>query len=82
MPDWNVRSFQDLVGNLRNWGSFGDSEVYDCNGMLMLLGACVDNLIEYADDYQLRTFGNTLDVEQLLFLERLVGLAREGENEE
>lgn len=82
-PDWNIQTYEQLTARLRDWTSFGDGPgtQYDYNGMLHLLGACVDNLRENVDEHVLQTFGPCLEEDQLSFLEQLVRLAREGREE-
>lgn len=67
----DVHSFEDLTAFLRGWGSFPDPAVYDFVGMAHLLGACLDNLRECANDADLDELEEVLDKPQRTFLKQL-----------
>ena len=42
----NIKDFADLENRLRNWENFGTEFMYDANGMIYLLKACLDSIVK------------------------------------
>lgn len=69
---WQFSSFVDLKEFLRHWTFWGGDEgPYDVVGMMCLLGACLDNLREFALHAELEDVGECLTPEQAEFLQNL-----------
>jgi len=69
-------SYKDLVDFIRTWQSWLGPGQFDFNGLMGLLGACLDNLRERAADATeldefLEGFDEFLEPEQLNFLKHL-----------
>lgn len=74
-----LRTFDQLIKFLRNWGSSGQAD-YDIVGMLHLVGACADSLADQATDSDLNRAQECLTQRQIDFLiklgTRLTGLIK------
>jgi hypothetical protein len=63
-----IRSFDDLENALRLWRSFKDQEIYDLNGMMAIVAACLDNLRENMTETDFDEVGDCLTEVQRMFL--------------
>ena len=72
-PLKDVASFSQLLEYLKNWRSSFDSleEQYDFGGMAQLLGACLDNMRQFALESELEDLCEYLTAEQWKFLNSL-----------
>jgi hypothetical protein len=66
-----IKSFEDLVKFVENWRSWSGGGQYDFGGMTSLLGACLDNLRNYALDAELEELAGFLEPDQIRFLQAL-----------
>lgn len=66
-----IADFGDLVALLRDWRCWSSDEVYDFGGMMVLLGACLDNLRKFALQAELEEASGFLRPEQMKFLAAL-----------
>lgn len=66
----SIQSFDDLEDTLRLWRSFKDQEIYDLNGMMALVAACLDNLKENMIETDFDEVGDCLTEDQRMFLEK------------
>lgn len=71
MTQFRIESFQELEAYLRNWTSFQDEHVYDFNGIVALLAACLDNLRVHATDSDLDGINDCLTGNQRTILARI-----------
>lgn len=73
---FKIENSGDLQKFLRTWMSGEDDTVYDFSSMCEFLGACLDNLNEYALEAELEEIADCLTEQQVLFLKRLTGYAK------
>ncbi len=67
-----VHTFEELAQYLRDYRNWGNqSEGYDAVGMLHLLGACLDNLRQFASKADLADLPECLEAPQVMFLKKL-----------
>jgi hypothetical protein len=68
-----VNNLDQLLGFLEGWTSVnGDEYVYDANGMLAILGACLTNLSKFALDADFDELKETFDEKQVEVLRKLI----------
>lgn len=66
-----MKSFEELVEFIKTWRAWSGDEQYDFGGMTSLLGACLDNLQQFALDAELKELEEFLEPNQILFLKTL-----------
>ena len=66
-----VTDLTDLAGRLRAWTSFADAQVYDFGGLVLLLGACLDNMRSHGIPGDMDEIGERLTQEQAEMILRL-----------
>lgn len=71
MATVSIESFSQLEAFLREWKSFGDRQIYDFNGMVALLAACLDNLHAHSLQSDLEEIGESLTDSQKSVLKRI-----------
>jgi hypothetical protein len=71
LPNIRFDSFEDLVRYLREWSNAGDTPAHDTTGMMVLLGACLENLSVYGDSEVLAALVEVLDPKQAAFFIKL-----------
>ncbi len=62
--------FELLLTELQNWGT--DPGEYDFNGMVHLLGACLDNMREFAREANISEIAHSLSKDQEAMLRKCV----------
>jgi hypothetical protein len=68
-----IDSFESLATYLRNFTTWNETGGYDFNGMVFLLGACLDNLRKRASKEEVDEISAILEKHQLAFLKRIGG---------
>lgn len=68
-----VNNLDQLVKFLEGWTSVnGDEYVYDANGMIAILGACLTNLAKFSLDADFEELSEVFDEKQIEILRRLL----------
>lgn len=68
-----VDNLDQLLKFLESWTSVnGDEYVYDANGMLAILGACLTNLSKFALDADFAELNEVFDARQIEVLRKLL----------
>ncbi|RQP22437.1 hypothetical protein [Piscinibacter terrae] len=76
-----VETLDQLLLFLEEWRSVnGDEFVYDANGMLALLGACLRNLSKFSLDADFEELSEMFDAEQKAMLSKLTIYASQKSN--
>lgn len=71
-----VKSLDQLLNFLESWTSVnGDEYVYDANGMLALLGACLTNLSKFSLNADFEDLSEVFDDKQTEVLRKLLSHA-------
>lgn len=65
-------NFEQLENYLKNWRSFSDQQIYDPNGMMALLCACIANLRSNVQEQELEDLGSILTDDEKTFLQKLL----------
>jgi hypothetical protein len=73
---YKIENSNDLYEFLRTWMSGEDDTVYDFSSMCEFLGACLDNLDQYALDAELEEISDCLTEQQVVFLKKLASYAK------
>lgn len=72
MTQITFNSFEELASYLEGWSSYDDESVYDPNGILILLNACLKNLNNYAIEADFWCFREIVEVPEKLLLEKIL----------
>lgn len=67
-----IESFDELTKYLREFDTWDHRGGYDFNGMVHLLGACIDNLRRHALPEEIAQVKHSLERHQLAFLNQIL----------
>ena len=75
-----LKTFEDLEATLRHWMSFADPHLYDAEGMVLLLAACLDNIRLRMLEAELEDIDSYLTDEQKEFLLKVATMVQRAQS--
>jgi hypothetical protein len=70
-----VESYEDFLDFIKNWKSWVGDHQYDFNGMVGILGACLDNLRDHCVEVELEEIVDCLEPQQVEFIRKILGIS-------